>query len=218
MREPSPTALRIIEAGRKLFNANGYGETSLSQIAASVGISQGNLTYHFPTKRQLAHHIQHEAKARAAAHQHDRTPQSVASDYVDHLISGMDLTWRYRFLFRDRAQFISDQKDDDPNAALIADFAALRALIQRLEDEGHFLSDPARDLAELTRSLWIVSRYWMNFLSEIEELVEITWRDQERGVQQHLALLRPALTPEACDAFDAAIENAKAARGESQSR
>lgn len=214
MREPTSTADRIAEAGRKLFNAKGYGETSLSEIASHVGISQGNLTYHFPTKRQLAMRIQQEAKdwdlARKQAHQ----PGSVADDYIEHLLSGMDLTWQYRFLFRDRAQFIADQKSNDPNAALIADFKGLLSLVKRVEHGKMFVADPSRDLLQLTRSLWIVSRYWMNYLSEIEGLEEITWQDQERGVQQHLAVLLPSLTEEAGGVFKKALAQAQKIGGE----
>ena len=48
------TAEKILDAGRSLFNAKGYAATSLGDIARTVGISKGNLTYHFPTKRALA--------------------------------------------------------------------------------------------------------------------------------------------------------------------
>ena len=54
MTKRSATASRILEASRKLFNAKGYTATSVTEIAASLGISQGNLTYHFPTKQALA--------------------------------------------------------------------------------------------------------------------------------------------------------------------
>ena len=205
---------RIVEAGRTLFNAKGYGETSLSQIAAEVGISQGNLTYHFPAKRELALRIQQEAQNSAVARKQTYRPGSVAEDYIEHLLSGMDLTWQYRFLFRDRAQCIAEQSDVDPNAALIADFEELHFLIIRIENEKMFAASLLQDRQELTRSLWIVSRYWMNYLSEIEGLEEITWRDQERGVEQHFAVLMPHLTKEANGAFRKAIDQAKHRQGE----
>ncbi|MEM7023448.1 MAG: helix-turn-helix domain-containing protein [Pseudomonadota bacterium] len=53
MTRRSPTAERIVEAARRRFNQRGYSATSLHEIAASIGISQGNLTYHFPSKRDL---------------------------------------------------------------------------------------------------------------------------------------------------------------------
>lgn len=213
MHEPVSTADRILEAGRKLFNFKGYGETSLSEIAADVGISQGNLTYHFPTKRQLAIRIQQAAQSRAAARREAFVPGPVAEDYIEHLLFAMDITWHHRFLPRDRAQFMGDTKENDPSAALIADFEELHALILRADAEGMFRKDPSRDLLVLTRSLWIVSRYWMDYLGEMEGLEEISWRDQERGIQHHFAILLPCLTEEAGRAFQLALENAERTAG-----
>jgi AcrR family transcriptional regulator len=43
-----------ILAGSELFAAKGYAATSSGDIAASLGRSKGSLTYHFPTKAELA--------------------------------------------------------------------------------------------------------------------------------------------------------------------
>jgi len=37
----------------KLFNKKGYGTVNLMEIAQSIGISRGNLTYHFKNKEEL---------------------------------------------------------------------------------------------------------------------------------------------------------------------
>lgn len=41
------TKARILEAARELLNQKGYGNTTIRHIAASIGISHGNLGYHF---------------------------------------------------------------------------------------------------------------------------------------------------------------------------
>lgn len=209
MSNPVSTADRIAEAGRKLFNRKGYGETTLSEIAAEIGISQGNLTYHFPTKRKLALRIQQDAQHRAETRREGLSSGPVAEDYIEHLLFAMDITWHNRFLFRDRAQFMADQNDNDPSAAFIADLNELHTLIKRVDEEGLFRTDPSRDLLVLTRSLWIVSRYWMDYLSEVEGLEEISWSDQERGIQHHFAILFPSLTKEAGRQFISALERAQ---------
>lgn len=208
-RVRSSTFGRIVDAGRRLFNAKGYGETSLAQIAGEVGISQGNLTYHFPTKRQIAQRIQQDAQAEAAARRERLQPGCLAQDYVEHLLFAMDITWNHRFLFRDRAQFLAGRGDNDPSAALIADFDELHALILRIDAQGMFLANPSRDLMVLTRSLWIVSRYWMDYISEVEGLGEITWGDQRRGIEHHFAILLPCMTDEAGAAFQTALAEAQ---------
>lgn len=44
---------RIIKQGISSFNKSGYGAVSLFEIAQSLGISRGNLTYHFKDKELL---------------------------------------------------------------------------------------------------------------------------------------------------------------------
>lgn len=43
----------ILESARELFNARGYNGVSLQDIADAVGISKGNLTYHFKKKENI---------------------------------------------------------------------------------------------------------------------------------------------------------------------
>ena len=49
----STTKEKIVLKGKKLFNQNGFGATTLYQIAQALGISRGNLTYYFKTKEAL---------------------------------------------------------------------------------------------------------------------------------------------------------------------
>jgi AcrR family transcriptional regulator len=44
---------RIIEAANRLFYTKGYNQTSFADVADELGISKGNLHYHFHSKDQL---------------------------------------------------------------------------------------------------------------------------------------------------------------------
>jgi hypothetical protein len=57
----------------------------------------------------------------------------------------------------------------------------------------------------LARSLWIVSRYWMDHLREMEGLDQVTWADQERGFQHHFGVLLPYLTASARRDLESAV-------------
>ena len=207
MSTRADTAGRILEAACGLFNLRGYAATSLSEIAASIGISQGNLTYHFPSKSDLAVRIRAEAQAVAKARRQQKQPGAVADDYVEHLLFAMRLTWRYRFLLRDRIHF--DDKLNDSVSEFEADYEELRALLKRIEDAGMFRTDAVRDLNTVARSIWIMSRYWIDYLRDFEGLQEISWGDQERGISHHFAILMPCLTVSAQRKFQAALERAR---------
>jgi AcrR family transcriptional regulator len=192
MTTRTSTPDKILEASRRLFNSKGYAATSLSEIAAAIGISQGNLTYHFPAKSDLAARIDAEARQRLRERRTTRQPGRVADDYVAHLLFAMDLTWSNRFLQRDRMHFID--KVPSPDADLKADFEELYGLMERMSGESMFRADAVADLQTLTRSIWVMSRYWMDYLRDFEGLTEISWADQERGIEHHFALLLPCLT------------------------
>jgi len=209
MNTRTSTPDKILEASRRLFNTKGYAATSLSEIAAAIGISQGNLTYHFPAKSDLAARIDAEARQRLRERRATLQPGRVADDYVTHLLFAMDLTWSNRFLQRDRMHFID--KVPSPDADLKADFEELYGLMERMRGEGMFRADAVADLQTLTRSIWVMSRYWMDYLRDFEGLTEISWADQERGIEHHFALLLPCLTKAAAEDFRYAL--ARAPRG-----
>jgi len=200
------TPERILEASRKLFNEKGYVATSLSEIAASIGISQGNLSYHFPSKSDLALEIVQALRQQMNERRDRAQPGPVADDYVDHLLFAMSLIWNNRFLLRDRVHFAD--KVGSVEAQSMADFQELYALMKRLQAEDMFRANAVDDLAILTRSIWVMSRYWMDHLSEFEGLVDISWEDQLRGIEHHLALLLPCLKKSAQDKFRVAVERA----------
>ncbi|MEL6890472.1 MAG: TetR/AcrR family transcriptional regulator [Actinomycetota bacterium] len=206
------TADRIAEAALRRFNRTGYSSTTLTQIAADVGISQGNLTYHFPTKVDLALHLSEVVRLRTEERHSTRSPGDLADDYVEHLRFGMDMTWNYRFLMRDRGIFEPVDAVMPPSPILVAAFEERRELIGRIAEEGLFRVDADVDLDVLARSLWILSRYWMDHLREMEQRDEVEWADVERGIEHHFALLLPTMTAVGRRRFVAARRRASSER------
>lgn len=204
------TADRITDAARRRFNRQGYASATLAEIAADVGISQGNLTYHFPTKLDLALRLSEAVRVRTETRHAERTSGEVADDYVDHLRFAMEMTWNYRFLMRDPGIFNDIDAIVPPSPILVADFEELRTLIARIGAEGLFRADAQIDHEVFARSLWILSRHWMDYLREMEQCDEIQWADVERGIQHHFAVLLPAMTAAGRRGFLAALDRASA--------
>jgi len=218
MNERSTTRERILDASRQLFNEKGYTGTTLAEIAASVGIAEGNLWYHFRTKRDLV--VALEAQLRQSARDHRATyPRgAVADDYVESILFAMNQKWAYRFLLRDYLQFSSDRNALRLDPDMVADFDMLREALLRMKKEGMFRRDLPIDLEMLARSLWMVSRYWTDYLQEQEGLDDISWADQERGFQHHFAVLLPYLTAVARRSIESAVVriSAQIAAGETE--
>ena len=202
------TSQRILDASRQLFNHKGYAATTLAEIASAVGIAQGNLSYHFPTKRVLALRLEEEAQQSMQSRWDSPRSNAIADDYVEHLLFGMHLTWHNRFLLRDYAQFADDSKGLREHPYMKADFEQFQELLHRVGRENNFRRDLQIDLKVLARSLWITSRYWMDHLEELEGVERITWADLESGVRHHFALLLPCLVAPARREFEAALHKA----------
>ena len=205
MPDRSTTRERILEASRELFNENGYAATPVSEIAARAGIATGNLTYHFATKRELARELEKRARQQLREARTDLRTGGIASDYVQLLRFGMNKTWENRFLFRDRAQYHDGTAVGVPDRDMAADLGILHEHLRRMSKEGMFRRDLQVDLGVLARSLFLISRYWMDHLRETDGLERVTWADQERGLQHHFAILLPFLTAAARREFETAL-------------
>ena len=48
-----PTVERILDGARRILIENGYAAFTTRRVAEAVGMTVGNLTYHFPSKREL---------------------------------------------------------------------------------------------------------------------------------------------------------------------
>lgn len=202
------TADLILAASRELFNKKGYAATTLAEIAAAVGISQGNLTYHFPSKADLIRRLQASVQKTMESRWEIGSSDSVADDYVEHLLFAMHLSWHNRFLLRDQAQFADQEMRDNSQRYMLADFEELSQLLARIEQQNYFLSDLQLDLPVLARSLWISSRYWMDHLCELEAVETVGRTDFERGVQHHFDMLCPLLRASVRQEFKQTMDTA----------
>jgi AcrR family transcriptional regulator len=205
MTDRRKTRDRILDASRRLFNEKGYSSTTLAEIATSVGIAQGNLTYHFPTKRELVVELEKKVRQNLRVRRAQYQSTAVADDYVELLLFAMNHAWENRFLLRDHSQFSKDPNALRLDPDMAADLEVLRELLRRMKKEDMFRRDLRIDLGVLARSLWIVSRYWMDHLRELEGLGDVTWADQERGLQHHFAVLLPCLTASARRDMESAV-------------
>ena len=95
------TYSRIVEASLMLFNEEGERNISTNHIAAHLGISPGNLYYHFRNKDEII--VQLFKRYSEDLLQYLRRvvlPKNVC-DAIRYMAGIYDVMWRYRFLFSD---------------------------------------------------------------------------------------------------------------------
>lgn len=90
--EPRATARRIVTAARQVLVREGYARFSMRRVAAEVGMSVGNLTYHFPSKNQLLHALiqdtlnDYRALFQGYRRQAGRDPEASMRGLLDYLM------------------------------------------------------------------------------------------------------------------------------------
>jgi AcrR family transcriptional regulator len=190
---------RILATALTLFNERGETHVSLAQIAVRLGISEGNLWYHFRTKRDLVAALFDELEQRIKRNL-ARAPAEfgpAVADFAEHARQSYRDIWDYRFLYRHRF----DPREESEVVARIAQLiecahrhieGILAEMVRR-----QLLRATAMEISELAVNAWIISRYWLDYLQERQGVAEISESDLQAGVKQLFALYRPYLTEDA---------------------
>jgi AcrR family transcriptional regulator len=109
-KKPRRTAERILEVTLDLFNRFGEPNVSTTLISAELGISPGNLYYHYPAKDELINSLFDRYEARL----NELLQASGGVRHVEdawlffHML--FELIWQYRFLYRDLNDLLSKNR------------------------------------------------------------------------------------------------------------
>ncbi|MCI5056410.1 MAG: TetR/AcrR family transcriptional regulator [Flavobacteriales bacterium] len=96
------TKEKILEQSKDLFNKKGVQTTTLRQIASALGMSQGNLNYHFKTKQDIIEQLYFDLVGELNKEMEAMTQSysSLSTLYKSSEIT-MRIFYNYRFLLRD---------------------------------------------------------------------------------------------------------------------
>lgn len=199
-KAPRRTAERILEAALDLFNRLGEPNVSTSAIAAQLGISPGNLYYHYPAKEAIVNALsQRHTEDLHEVLQAGGAVRDVAAAWV-FVHSLLERLWAYRFLYRDINDLVSRNRDLETRMpqALAQQAQALRQMLQALRAAGALEVD-ADPIEPTTNAMLLVLAYWPSF-----EFVRAPRRPQApaqvrdtlaQGTGHVLHLLAPYLAP-----------------------
>ncbi|MBX3489704.1 TetR/AcrR family transcriptional regulator [Parvibaculum sp.] len=196
---PARTKDRILAASLRLFNENGYDAVTTARISDEVGISEGNLWYHFRTKRdlvrahQLALFVLIDKRLAIAS-----TPDTVLESYALFNRLVFEEVWTYQFLYRDQAEYgrTSPELEDRVHRIYETTTNMLVRFFRHMIEAKH-LDMPDDELTALADNVWMVIRYWPSFLRETRRVVKLDKAALNAGIRHHFALFNTHLTPEA---------------------
>jgi len=195
----STTKDRILRASLRLFNASGYGNVTTARISEEVGISEGNLWYHFRTKKDLVK-MHQEALIRSIDSRLaiKSTPETVLDTYIQFNRLMYEEVWEFQFILRDQQDYGRADVEIENKVALAYErsTATLQKMYRQMIEAGH-LSLPDEEIAPLADNVWIVVRYWPSFLHETRGVVKLDRVTLNAGIRHHLALFETHLSAQA---------------------
>ncbi len=96
------TKRKILDKSLDLFNEFGIRETTLRKIALALGISQGNLNYHFKTKDQIIHALYFELVEKMDIEMAKVLQERALLVVIyDSTLTSMKCFYEYKFLMKD---------------------------------------------------------------------------------------------------------------------
>lgn len=192
------TKERILETALALFNRLGEPSVTPSAIAEEMGISPGNLHYHFPSKEKIVEAL--FTAFRAEIEHTLAAPETRPSDVEDvwlflHLV--FEAIWKYRFIYRDITDLASRYRLVERQFRLVLAHKQTTAatILRGLVASGRMTASPA-DIEALAANMSLIATWWLSY-----EYVRSSkgWSDGEalaRGAYQVMALAAPYLAPQ----------------------
>lgn len=161
---PRRTAERILEESLVLFNRYGEPHVSTNRLSAELGISPGNLYYHYPSKSDLIQSLSDHFESEMTAQLVLSTEINTLDDawvFMDQLFT---LVWKYRFLYRDLNDLLSKHRRLETQVQSIMErkTQAMHTLMQRLNKQG-ILQMPVQALPTNANCMTVLLTYWLSF-------------------------------------------------------
>ena len=200
---------RIVLEARRLYNRRGYGNVSSAVLAEHLGISEGNLWYHFKTRRAILSAI----SVRFAVDIEKRLSRlpAAGADIVDEYGDLLQaLIWEfqeYRFLYRDQSEYGGHDEIVQ---------RGVRGWIERTQQQFQLyyrafasagLLDWEEDrLADLAINATIILRYGLDHYREMGASIEEGGGAIRSTLLRHLTLFEHKMLPDAVERLKRSIE------------
>jgi AcrR family transcriptional regulator len=209
MAPKNKTRDRIVEASLELFNAQGERSVTTNHIAAHLGMSPGNLYYHFRNKQVIIAELfaQYEDRVDAFLRLPEGRALTVADKtfYLQALLAAM---WHYRFLHRDLEHLLeSDAELAERYRAFAHRCLQAAGEIYRGFVAADILAMNDQQIEALVLNSWIILTSWVRFLCTIRnDPGDLSQELMRRGVYQILALESAYATESAQAAVQALLQ------------
>jgi AcrR family transcriptional regulator len=189
------TRERILDTSLAMFNAAGEPNVTTNHIADELGISPGNLYYHFRNKDDIVEQLFTRYEARtddALLVPEERLPNLEDVWLQLHLV--FECMWAYRFLHRDLVDILARNRRLKLRFARIMTraSASAAALMRGLVRAGVMRASDA-EIRAIAENVLLVATFWQSFSAVRSGRSEAETLDAGRGIHQVMMLIAPFL-------------------------
>ena len=199
-KKPRRTAERILDTTLELFNRFGEPNVSTTLISAELGISPGNLYYHYPAKEELITRLYDRYDLALTDLLQAADDVGDVEDAWFFFHSLFELIWAYRFLYRDLNDLLSNNRKLELHFRFVLErkARAVQAVLDGLAAGSSFTIEP-RDAEPVATAMVVVATYWLSFeyVRDPRHALEPASAGPAllRGAYHVLCLLLPYLDP-----------------------
>lgn len=206
VKKPRRTAERILEVTLDLFNRFGEPNVSTTLISAELGISPGNLYYHYPAKDELINALfdRFEKGLHELLNAADDVRNVEDAWLFFHML--FELIWEHRFLYRDLNDLLSKNRRLETHFQFVlknktrAVEQVLAGLARGEPGVGSAMRMDRADIAAVANAMVVVLTYWLSYEYVREPRKALEPENASvtlaRGAWHVLSLLAPYLEPD----------------------
>jgi len=182
----------ILETARELFNKMGTQSSTTNHIAKAMGISPGNLHYHYKNREEIVRllYIKMRSETKLPV---DELPKSLAVLH-EHEKLLIAIQWKYRFFFKEMLSLFT--RDSELEELYIKDNIAHRRRIRQVMNnliinEELTITDE-EDINFLVDSISLSWQFYSSFLHTIGQ--ELNASSVQNVIKYTTAAMKPYLT------------------------
>jgi AcrR family transcriptional regulator len=170
------TKNNIIQKALDLFNEYGTAAVSLNSLAEALGISTGNLQYHYHSKEEIIRAILESMfNDWNVVYQEMDTESFTLNNLRRTLRLNFDLVWKYRFFYRELNALL---RNDEVLAKRYAAIQEQRLAEQEMLTKQMAKSSEARTTSKELHNMvligWILSSSWLSYVESTGRPVDET--------------------------------------------
>ncbi|EDZ61612.1 transcriptional regulator, TetR family [Sulfurimonas gotlandica GD1] len=182
----------ILEAARELFNETSTQSSTTNHIAKAIGISPGNLHYHYKNREEIIRllYIQMRKETTLSV---DELPKSIATLHEHEKIL-IKVQWKYRFFFKEMLSLFA--RDSELEDLYIKDNIAhrrrIRQVLNNLIINEELTITDEEDIDFLVDSISLSWQFYSSLLHTIGQ--EVDADSVQKVIKYTSAAMKPYLT------------------------